>query len=194
MSIEGSAEFSCETPPLFRHQLDRWWSEAPRALIGMANPSYAGADKNDPTIHSLLRLFSPLPGCGGFTVVNWEPYIATSPTDLYRWRDEATRATPDLVRAIRAENLLRIRRLSANAFIRVIAWGDIVPTTPHTQQTILAMSLDRTEDLYALGFTKSGSPKHPMARGRSRIPDGTRPVVWLMRAIAEGGERQDSSA
>jgi hypothetical protein len=177
--IQGSAEFSDETPPLFRHQLDRWWSDLPRALICMANPSYAGADKNDPTIHSLVRLTHSLQGCGGFTVVNWEAYIATSPADLYAWRGRLD--TPDLARAIRAENLLRIRRLSTNAYVRMVAWGDIVPFTPHTQQTLLAMSLDRTQDLYAFGFTKSGNPKHPMARGRSRIPDDTQPVLWRAR-------------
>ena len=183
--IQGAAEFSAEMPPLFRFQLDRWWSDEPRALICMANPSYAGADKNDPTIHNIIRLTRPLLGCGGFTVVNWEPYIATSPADLYRWRDEASKSTPDLVRAVRAENLLRIRRLSQSAYIRIMAWGDIVPFTPHGSQTKLAMSLDGAEDVYCFGTTRSGAPKHPLARGKSRIPDGTRPVIYLTRRMAE---------
>lgn len=176
--IQGSAIFSGETPPLFRRQLSRWWSDAPRVLLCMANPSYAGADKNDPTVHSVVRLTRELPGCGGFDVVNWEPYIATSPADLHRWRDEASARTPDLVRAVRAENLLLIRRLSADAYIRIVAWGDIVPLTPHTQHTLAAMSLDTTQNLYCFGRTKSGNPKHPMARGKSRIPNGTRPMLW----------------
>lgn len=185
MDIQGSAVFSSEDTPIFRHQLDRWWSDAPRALICMANPSYAGADKNDPTIHSLVRLLTAVPGCGGFTVTNWEPYIATSPSDLHRWRDEAAKLSPELVRAIRSENLLRIRSLSVGAFVRIVAWGDIVPATPHTQQTVQALSLDGMQDLYAFGFTKSGNPKHPMARGRSRIPNGTRPMLWKGRSVSE---------
>jgi len=176
--IQGSAEFSDETPPIFRHQLDRWWSDLPRALICMANPSYAGADKNDPTIHSLVRLVKAWPGCGGFRVVNWEPYIATSPADLYRWRDETSARNPDLARAVRTENINRIRCLSADAYIRIVAWGNLVPLTPHTQHTLAAMSLDQTENLYAFGFTNNGSPKHPMARGKSRIPDGQAALLW----------------
>lgn len=183
--IQGSAEFSDETPPLFRRQLDRWWSDLPRALVCMANPSYAGADRNDPTIHSLVRLTRSLQGCGGFTVVNWLPYIATDPADLHAWRLRTSDNAPDLARAVCAENLARIRRLSVSAYARFVAWGDLVPFVPHTQQTLLALSLDRTHDLFAFGFTKGGSPKHPMARGKSRIPDGAQPVLWREYAAIE---------
>ncbi len=178
MAIQGSAEFSDETPPLFRRQLDRWWSDQPRALLTMANPSYAGADKNDPTIHNVVRLTRPWQGCGGFSITNWEEYIATSPADLYRWRDEAAKANLDALRAMRAENLLRIRRLSQNAYIRIVAWGNLVPHTPHTTAVLAALSLDYTQDLYCFGTTKDGAPKHPMARGKSRVPDGFQPVIW----------------
>lgn len=175
----GSAEFSPETPPMFRMQLDRWWGDSPRVLVCMANPSYAGADKNDPTIWSLDRLLRPIAGCGGFTVVNWEAYIATDPKDLYRWRSIISRDSIEDYRAIQSHNYRRIRRLSKTAFMRIIAWGDIVPLCLHRTQTLRAMSLDHSEALYCFGTTKSGAPKHPLARGKSRIPDGTLPSMWL---------------
>lgn len=33
-------------------------------------------------------------------------------------------------------------------------------------------------DLICLGTTLSGAPKHPMARGRSRIPRDQQPIIW----------------
>ncbi len=185
MDIQGSAVFSADEPAEYRHRLDRWWSDEPRALVCMANPSKAGADKNDPTIHSLVRLARQWPGCGGFTAVNYEPYIATDPNGLRAWQSGMSRMNPDRLEAIRLANIRLIRQLSASAWIRIVAWGDIVPSTPHSQRILRAMSLDSTESLYCLGFTKSGSPKHPLARGKSRIPDGFRPVLWRRAVVSE---------
>jgi hypothetical protein len=174
--IRGDALFSDDGR--FRHRLDRWWSAEPRALICMANPSKAGADKNDPTIHNVIRLTRALPGIGGFTIVNWEPYIATDPKDLFRWR-----ASIDLreLQDIHAINLAMIRQLSNSAGVRIVAWGDVIPNVhPHTTATKRAMSLSMAVPLYCFGRTQSGAPKHPLARGKSFIPTGTRPTVWQM--------------
>lgn len=172
--IRGSAEFSADGT--MRHRLDRWWSDEPRALIGMANPSDAGAERNDPTIHSIIRLTRSLPGIGGFTAVNWRPRIATYPKDLHRWL-----ASVDLheLADIDEANLELIRNLSADAGIRLAAWGDVVPLTPHTSAYKHALALNHTEALWCFGTTKSGAPKHPLARGKSRIPNGTLPSIWL---------------
>jgi hypothetical protein len=35
------------------------------------------------------------------------------------------------------------------------------------------------EGLFALGVSKSGYPLHPLARGRMRIPDDRKPVLWV---------------
>lgn len=173
IDVKGDALFSPDRA--MRHRLDRWWSDEPRALVCMANPSDAGAERNDPTIHNLLRLLRPVVGIGGFTVVNWEPYIATDPKDLHRWRD-ATDIRE--MQGIHEENLALVASLATVAPLRIIAWGEIVPLCRHTSRTLAAMSSDHQRALHAFGFTKSGAPKHPMARGKSRIPDGALPVIW----------------
>ncbi|WP_020095016.1 hypothetical protein [Methylobacterium sp. 285MFTsu5.1] len=33
-------------------------------------------------------------------------------------------------------------------------------------------------DVHCFGLTADGSPIHPMARGRSRIPDHAQPMLW----------------
>lgn len=173
--INGSADFSQDRK--FRYTLSRWWAEGlPHALVCMCNPSIAGAEKNDPTIRSLIRLLRPLPGVGGFDVVNWEPYIATDCPSLYAWR-KAIMATPEYEQ-LETYYTRRIRALSEGAAIRIVAWGNLVPQVPHTDRISRALSLDYTQDLYTFGTTKDGSPKHPMARGKHRIADGTVPVIW----------------
>ncbi len=170
---QGSALFSDEDPPLFRWRLDRWWGSGPRALVCMANPSYAGGDKNDPTITQLIKLVRAL-GCPGFTVVNWLPYIATDPKDLHAWRWNH----PEQVIPAQARNIVQIADLSEHAVIRIIAWGNLVPSVPVTQRVLRAMSADHSFPLYAFGTTKDGSPKHPMARGKNRLVIGEPLIEW----------------
>lgn len=170
--IRGSASFTKDGK--HRLQLDRWWGGGPRALVCMANPSAAGADVNDPTIHSLIRLLRPI--CNGFTVVNEETYIATSPLDLKRWRlDMISQDWKELCRG-RMANVRRIAGLSKTAHIRIAAWGDLGGEGLHSGRVLAALSLGR--DIYCFGTTAHSNPKHPIARGRSRIPDGFEPIIW----------------
>lgn len=175
--MQGDAEFSEVNGWKLRHRLDRWWRDGPRALICMANPSYAGKDDNDPTIHRLIKL-TDRPHIAGFTVVNFEPYIATDPADLARWRVAAAWNHEPQYRMVSIANLDLIRELSVGAATRIIAWGNLVPHVAHRVRVLDAMSLDGRHDLYTFGMTQDGSPKHPMARGRHRIPDDVEPVIW----------------
>ena len=170
---QGSALFSDEDPPLFRWCLDRWWDSGARALICGANPSYAGGDKNDPTITQTIKLVQAL-GYPGFTMVNWSPYIATDPKNLHAWRWN----NPEQAKRAEFKNLGLIKALSAKAAVCIIAWGNLVPMVPATQRVLRAMSLDHSFPLYAFGETKSRRPKHPMARGRARLKPGEPLVVW----------------
>lgn len=182
--IHGSAEFAEVNGWKLRMRLDRWWDDRPRALVCMANPSTAGADKNDPTIWQLLRLCELL-DVGGFSVVNWEPYIATDPDDLHRWRAAASWNSLDDYTEVRAQNTRLIRGLSDGAKIRLVAWGNLVPRVPHTTLVLRCLSLDFTRDLYAFGLTGDGAPKHPMARGKHRISADAKPILYRPYAVRE---------
>jgi hypothetical protein len=175
--IYGSAEFAETCAWKLRFRLDRWWDDRPRALVCMANPSRAGADRNDPTIWNLLRLCKPLP-VGGFTVVNFEPYIATSPSDLHEWRRLAAADQARSYRSVQIANLRLIGELSEVAAVRIIAWGNLVHRVPHAMRVLRALSTNSTHPLHAFELTKDGRPKHPSARGRHRIEEGRELVLW----------------
>lgn len=174
----GSAEFEDTGIGRLRWRLDRWRDTGPRALICMANPSSAGASKDDPTIQSIKRIIPP--EFVGFTVVNWMPYIATNPDDLHEWRAECG-GGGEYESVVRA-NVSMIRSLSESSAIRFVAWGNLVPNVPDTQRILLAMSCDLRFPIYAFGLNRDGSPKHPMARGKHRIANGVSPVVWRAAA------------
>jgi hypothetical protein len=173
--VSGSAEFTALNGWQLRPRLDRWWSEEPRALVCMANPSYAGADKNDPTVHWLIKVCRRIPGIGGFTVVNDEPYIATDPRDLERWRDGARWNHPEAYKRLRTANLDLIERLSREAPIRFAAWGNLVQPR---RDLLDALTGGGRWPLYAFHLTGAGVPKHPMARGTHRIPNDAEPIIW----------------
>jgi hypothetical protein len=137
--IHGSAEFGEMRGWRLRFRLDRWWDERPRALVCMANPSHADAERNDPTIRNLLRLARPLP-IGGFTVVNLEPFIASAPEDLREWRGHASGTRPQDYGAIRRKNLRLIRELSQGAVIRIVAWGQLLSVLPPAAGLLRALS------------------------------------------------------
>lgn len=185
--IQGSAEFS--TCGLHRPRLDRWWSDEPRALVCMRNPSTAGADKNDPTICRLRALLQGRPGIGGFTVVNADNRIATDPRDLDVW---LAAQNVSFLKAHRQANLDRIKLLAAEASVRIVAWGNLLPGGLHAERVIQAMSLDGQRSLYAFALTSDGSPIHPMARGRSRVPLGMPLVEWRSaRPTAPATEQEE---
>ncbi|WPZ36721.1 DUF1643 domain-containing protein [Thalassobaculum sp. OXR-137] len=163
-SPRGSAEFS----PCGEHRLrlDRWWADGPRALIGLANPSKAGGDVNDPTVHRGMALTRER--AAGMTYVNRDSYIATDPDDLTRWRLRMRRESPADLDRIERTNLDLIRELSAGAAIRIIACGNLVQM-PRLPPFLAALSLDGKYPVYCFGLTQHGAPKHPLARGKSFI-------------------------
>lgn len=154
---------------LWRWNLKRVWDASrPLLIVCMLNPSTADHMKNDPTILALID-FATRWGFGGIWVVNQFAYRSSSPTVL---------ATLD---PVTAEGPLNFREwYDALTYARatggwaLAAWGN---GGDNSGRFMFWADLCDV-DLYCLGTTADGSPKHPLARGKHHIPRDQQPLLW----------------
>lgn len=144
--------------------------------VCMQNPSKAEADDpaaNDPTVLTVMGFTQRL-GFGRLVVVNTYPRRSTDPAEMYRWlyamgldgREEA-----------RAQALAIVLREARAADQFIAAWGNGDGKDPWPRRLADAIVVAGIS-IYAFGFTNSGAPKHPLARGLHRIPRDQKPVLW----------------
>ena len=150
---------------LYRYRLSRLWSR-PRstriALFIMLNPSTADQEKDDPTIRRCVG-FAKLWGFDGIYICNLFGYRATDPKRL--------RAATD---PMGPDNLRVILETSQEPEVeRIVAgWG---ANDRHFGAGILLKRALQEEghELFHLGMTKEGHPKHPLY-----LPASVRPIPW----------------
>ena len=157
-----------------RYRCWRTWDPAKPliAVVGL-NPSFADAKKLDPTLHR-VRTFARDWGFGGFEMWNLWSLCSTDPVGLWAWmreRDQEEHFEAN-VAAIFAE-LPRFRDV-------LCAWGDFSACPAGMRVEAGRVAVVAAEaireggaSLWCLGRTKSGQPIHPLARGKSRIPDSS---------------------
>lgn len=161
----------------FRYELRRIWNDQlPLLVVCMLNPSTADAERNDPTILTLIH-FAKLWGYGGLLIVNFYAYRASRPQDMPCDRDPTG---PDNAEYWTAA----LRYASKNGGRALAAWGACSSLNPFAIRA-KARGFCREAsiwnvELVCLGVTADGSPKHPMARGRHRIPRDQQPIAWRM--------------
>lgn len=160
----------------FRFLLWRYDVVAPQrvCLFVMLNPSTADAFKLDPTLQR-CDAFRRRWGHDGFEICNLHAMRTPWPIDL----SVAMALGKDTVGAGN-DDVLRER--VANAARIVIAWGNNGPAIGR-DRTALEILLASGKRIEMLGQTKQGHPIHPLARGRSRVPDDVELVAY------EAGER-----
>jgi hypothetical protein len=155
----------------YRYLLTRRWDPALSSLpVCMLNPSTADHEKDDPTIKTLMR-FARGWGYGGITVVNLFALRTSLPE---RMKFDAAPLGPD--------NSLHQRQVMASArhlSVPVLAaWGRDGAHFGRADETFCSMARSEMVDLVCMGLTKEGFPKHPLARGRHRIPSDQKPIMW----------------
>jgi hypothetical protein len=159
----------------YRWTLSRKWGDGKQACWLMLNPSTADATQDDPTIRRVIH-FTTAWGFHGFTVVNLYPFRSSSPAECRRWADWENNGPDWYARDALQNNAAIVAREAKDAAMIVAAWGGSAWDTDWIENIIeeIADNLD----IYCLGITDSGSPKHPMARGNHRIPDDQKPILW----------------
>lgn len=142
----------------YRYWLTRRWDSAlPQALVTMLNPSKANRLIDDQTVRKLYG-FCERWGYGGFAVGNLFGFMATDPDDLLA-------AERDGVNVIGPDNLAVLADLAGSADLTLVAWGASTPKRAALHITRVTKLLAAQSDLYCLGRTRSGAPRHPLMVG-----------------------------
>jgi hypothetical protein len=137
-------------------------------LVVMLNPSTADETIDDPTILRVIG-FAQAAGCGSFVVVN--AFGLRTPKAKLLRADPLGSVGPandDHIRAI-------VELVGAGP--RVVAWGANVRWKELAFRVPAVRALVGT-DVLCWATTQAGHPKHPLARGLHRIPDGTLPAAY----------------
>ena len=132
----------------YRYTLERAWDDSkPRVLFVLLNPSTADETEDDATLRRGIG-FSRGWGCGSVTFVNLFAFRATQPSDLKKASDP-----------VGPENTIYIRHEAAKADEIVLAWGAHGGLLGQDKKVLSLLS---EFDLFHLGLTKDGHPKHPL--------------------------------
>lgn len=139
----------------YRYTLERPLTSTPRnwLLWVMLNPSTAVATADDATIRRVIG-FTQRWGYGGALVGNVFAFRATKPAELWAYQ----KAGGSIVGP---DNDDHLNQLLLRASRVVIAWGAHAERLPKRAEYVERL-LRRRHDLYALGFTNSGQPVHPL--------------------------------
>lgn len=144
----------------YRYLLTRVWDPAgEKALFVMLNPSTATEFQNDPTVERCERRARAL-GFGAFRVTNIFAFRATDPRVM---RAEADPVGPGNDAAIRESAEAWADRI-------VCAWGT---HGAHLGRGAAVEALLRGtgRQLFTLGLSKDGHPKHPLYIGYDQQPE-----------------------
>lgn len=132
----------------YRLQLARTWASGPKAAFVMLNPSTADAQIDDPTIRRCIS-FAIREGCGALAVVNLFAFRATKPADLLMVADPIGGDLAELA----------LEAVTAQSELVICAWGAAPIAKARADQFAYK---NQHRELYCLGKTKSGAPRHPL--------------------------------
>lgn len=135
----------------------------------MLNPSDANAFKPDPTVTECVK-FTRRWGHDITWVVNEHAFRSPYPSDLKKQP-----------RGMRGDDVVNNQAimLACSMATRVItAWGND-GALDGRDRAVLGMLRSAGVTTYHLGTTQAGHPKHPLARGKHRIPADLQPIAWM---------------
>lgn len=133
----------------YRYSLERIWDDTkPKVLFIMLNPSTADANEDDPTIRRCIG-FAKSWGYGGIMVGNLFGLRSTNPKELigYKLCKDLEPDNPDY------KNLKMVHYMASLCDKIILAYGN---------PPIKGWDKPYFENMYHLGLTKSGNPKHPL--------------------------------
>jgi hypothetical protein len=163
----------------FRWTLTREWGEGPKVCYIGHNPSIADASVDDPTVQAWIAL-AKANGYTGLVAVNLFPLRTPDVKECARWAAWDKNGPDWWARDRIHQNMGVVAREAKRAAIVVACWGALCTDDGHVEAVIeeIQAGEEPYPDLYCLGRTGAGYPKHPMARGKHRIPRDHRFELW----------------
>lgn len=164
----------------YRWWLTRDWGAAgPQVCWIMLNPSSANSVQEDPTLHRIIG-FSRRWGFGRLVVVNLYPFRSPNPAECKRWADWESNGPDYYARDAMYHNEDQVVRFAKASRLVVAAWGAAPWAADYANHIVEAISegVEPYPMLHCLGTTAAGSPTHPLARGKHRVPDDQQPILW----------------
>lgn len=162
-----------------RIELHRKWAPGPKAFIIGHNPSTASGDVDDPTSKWWID-WCRLYGFGSYVAGNLYPFCTSDPRECRRraaWHLTDDWGARDAMLFV---NLPRVVELAKEADQVFVCWGAIATDCDWIEHVVeeIQSGVAPYPDLWCWGKTKDGSPMHPMARGKHRIPKDQPPILW----------------
>jgi len=153
--IEYGAVF--DASGLYRYSLWRaWYADHARVGFIMLNPSTADEQRDDPTIRRCIE-FARAWQFGSVEAVNLFAYMATDMKELLKVDDP-----------VGEENDCFIEEAIERCSTVVVGWGTKGTLLGRDRQVL--QLLTGKQDVYCLGVTKDGHPRHPLyVKGDTRL-------------------------
>lgn len=164
----------------YRWTLTRQWDGRPTLLVCMFNPSIADAEVDDPTITLLCQIAS-FNGYGGIRVVNGIPLRSSLPADAIDMANTWDKRRDWYQRDALQTNLSQIQQECARAGAVLLAWGALADRCAFWFDNVreeIECAVSEGTPIYCLGKTAGGYPKHPMARGKHKVPKDAPLIPW----------------
>ena len=172
---------TAEVEGCYRWSLRRAWGQGPCVGWAMLNPSTADATRDDPTLWQIMCISLRL-GFGSLVVVNVYPFRSSTIQGLGKWLQTWSHYAlePDInARAAVEWNQIKAAKALRGCETVVAAWG------ASASKTDVATWISKVEDglggpiaWKCLGVTASKAPRHPLARGKHRIPADQQLLSW----------------
>lgn len=166
----------------YRWWLSRIWDERPMLLVVGMNPSIGDDRINDPTL-TLTSHIAAHNGFGGFFMTNLNPLRCSKPQpaiDMFR-HAQAQDPNADLeYRNILWDNLQVIQDKMDLCAAVLVAWGSMGETAGDWHGCVLQTIRERRPKklVYTLGFCLNGHPRHPLGRGKHKVPKDAKLLEW----------------
>lgn len=163
--MEKSAEISEDEK--YRYKLSRIWDPTMnKILFIMINPSTASATSDDMTIKKMVKMIKPWK-YGGFYVGNLYPYRSSDPSVLKNLQ---------IPEEIQITNMKSIEEMASECSLIVYAWGTKGPDKRQREPEWLRAIMNR--DVYCIGTSVKGVPKHPNQRGEYVALISNEPILF----------------